>query len=345
MLTDIFANRYADVPLWTAFTETEKRLLVQLWRLATEDLVPHVMAGGKPNPHVEPFWKDIQERLSRELGMTSLSALTYTQNYTSVRRHAMEHVCGAWMLESFDDQDGTISCDRYMKERLSLIELAFRRRDRQLTLEKIEDAKLMDGLRLRAKRNPDIGLGAPPAGPSPPMKAVIAHVAVVTHELNERLRQANCRLHYHNGFIQRSTDELTITEIEEPFWSIVADPKWANVDTDMKEAVDRRNANHRDPALYAAKALESTIKIISAEKGWTHGDEKGAHNYIDNLASRKNGYVEQWEGDSMKAFFTSVRNPHGHGPGSAPMPSLSEQQTDWAIDFCMAWIKSLVGRL
>jgi hypothetical protein len=41
---------------------------------------------------------------------------------------------------------------------------------------------------------------------------------------------------------------------------------------------------------------ESTIKIISDEKGWTHGGEKGAHNYIDNLGSKKAGpFIESWE--------------------------------------------------
>ena len=347
MLTDIFANRYADVPLWTAFTETEKRLVVQLWRLASEDLVPHVMAGGKQNPNVEPFWKDIQERLSRELGMTSLSALTYTYNYTFVGNHTMEHVCGAWMLQEFDAQGGIMSCDRYMKERLSLIELAFRRRDRELEIEKLEDAKLVEALRERFRTNPKIkGLPVPPPGPSKPMRDVAAHVERVTHELNERLRQAKCRLHYHNGFIQHSTDELTIAQIEQPFWSLVADAKWKNVDTDMKEAVDRRNANDRDPALYAAKALESTIKVISDERGWTTGSERGAANYIANLVSKNNGsFIDVWEGEIIRSFFSNVRNPLGHGPGSAPPVALSEAQDNWAIDFCMGWIKSLISRL
>ena len=114
----------------------------------------------------------------------------------------------------------------------------------------------------------------------------------------------------------------------------------------MKEAFDRRDGRDRDPALYAAKALESTIKIISDDKGWTHGGEKGAHSYIDNLGSEKNGrFVTPWERDALKAFFTFVRNPLGHGPGNEPMPELSAQQTDWAIETCMSWIKTLIGRL
>jgi hypothetical protein len=74
--------------------------------------------------------------------------------------------------------------------------------------------------------------------------------------------------------------------------------------------------------------------------------EKGAHNYIDNLSSKKNGsFINEWEKDALKSFFTSVRNPFGHGPGSKEMPALSLQQTNWAIESCMSWIKSLIKRM
>jgi hypothetical protein len=164
-------------------------------------------------------------------------------------------------------------------------------------------------------------------------------------ELNTRFRQAGYPLNYHNGFIQISTDDLVQKEVETPFWNLVADAVWANVDLDMKEALDLRDTDGRDPAFYAARALESALKIVSDKKGWTHGGEKGAHNYIDNLASKKNGYIAAWESTSLKEFFTHVRNPFGHGAGSSQMPSLSRNQTEWAIEFSMSWIKNLIRRL
>ncbi len=85
-------------------------------------------------------------------------------------------------------------------------------------------------------------------------------------ELNTRFKQAGYDLNYHNGFIQLSTDSLIEKEIEDPFWTLVSGPIWKNVDTDMKEAIDRRDNQAKDPAFYAAKALESTIKIISDQK-------------------------------------------------------------------------------
>ncbi|WP_018453909.1 MULTISPECIES: hypothetical protein [unclassified Bradyrhizobium] len=162
-------------------------------------------------------------------------------------------------------------------------------------------------------------------------------------ELNARFRQANCQLHYHNGFIQISEDQTVAQEIETPFWKLVAEPKWHNVDHDMKEAIDLRDTGGRDPARYAAHSLESTIKIISDEKQLTKGNEKGAHNYIDNLMGAK--LLEVWEMEALKHFFSKVRNPIGHGPGAAPMPSLTNHQTNWAIENSMIWIKSLVRRM
>ena len=85
---------------------------------------------------------------------------------------------------------------------------------------------------------------------------------------------------------------------------------------------------------------------ISDDKRWTHGGEKGAHNYIENLGAKKNGqFITQWEADALKSYFTFVRNPLGHGPGNEPMPEFTTQQTNWAIETCMSWIKTLIGRL
>src|SRR5690606_14914375 len=114
-------------------------------------------------------------------------------------------------------------------------------------------------------------------------------------ELNERFRRAGAPLTYHNGFVQVSSDEIVEKYIAKPFWDLVASPEWVNVDLDMKEALDRRDANDKDPAIFAAKALESAIKIVSELKGWTRGTENGASNYIDNLVSKTNGsFLTPW---------------------------------------------------
>jgi len=165
-------------------------------------------------------------------------------------------------------------------------------------------------------------------------------------ELNERFKQAKVPLSYHAGFVQIATDAVMEEKIGKPFWSIVADPKWKNVEIDMAEAVDRQENAQRDGAFYAAKALESVLKIISNEKGWSHGKERGAANYIDNLRATKNGsFIAEWEKEALLHFFSKVRNELGHGPGGEQMPMLSQQQTDWAIETAMSWSKSLIKRM
>lgn len=352
MLTDIFADRYEGVPLWQTFGEPERRLLVQTFRIVSEQLYQNWESDGKENQWAKAQWKSIHDRLSMELGLQQLSPLYYqTTNSLGAKSSAqwtMVYVCQNFM---FAPINGSTSVDRHIKERLSLIEIAFRDKEEALSkaneglAQSIARADALDKLippSLDAKRIPGSRADGLRAINEKANQAF--HAAVV--ELNERLRRAGTSLNYHNGFIQISDDALMEALVETPFWDLVSDPKWKNVDTDMKEAIDLRDNGGRNPAVFAAHALESTIKIISDEKGWTRGGESGAAQYIDNLMSAKNGrFVEVWEGDALKKLFSSVRNELGHGPGSKPMPELTTQQTNWAIETCMAWIKSLIRRM
>jgi hypothetical protein len=183
-----------------------------------------------------------------------------------------------------------------------------------------------------------------PKGKSSTEVALINFIASVD-ELNLRFKEATAPFTYHNGYIQLIEDPLTDQEIEKPFWKLLSDPKWKNVDYEMKEALDRRDAGKEDAVTYALQALESTIKIISDEKGWTTGREAGASNYIDNLGNRKNGrYIDNWEAEAMKLLFSNLRNPRSHGAGSRSRPESHEYQRVWAIEACMSWIKSLIKR-
>jgi hypothetical protein len=350
MLTDIFANRYASVPIWSAFGEPERRLLVQGFRILNEHICPYWL-DGKEYEYGKNFWIDLHRRVSMELGLSSLSPLaySYTTNwmgkpYTTSGTWTMDKVCENWMLQQFD---GCQSADAFIKERLSLVEIGFRKRGDTIAEANRQLESQIASNRIGLKRRPP-GIRLP-GDPADGLKAMNARMNTefqsAIDELNTRFAQARCELNYHNGFIQRSTDTLSYQQIERPFWALVADPQWKNVDLDMKEALDQRDSGARDPAFYAARALESTIKIICDLRGLTQGGEKGAHNFIDNLASQKVGFVASWEGDTLKHFFTKVRNPMGHGPGSATMITLSEQQTTWAIEFCMTWIKSLICRM
>jgi hypothetical protein len=347
MLTDIFARRYENVPMWKAFTEPSRRLLVQGFQLL-EQICPYYV-NGKESEYGKQTWTNLHALLARELGLKELSPTVWgfwtPQNYWSSGTFAIVKVCETWMFQVFD---GTVPAERFIKERLSLVELGFRMRDQfiaeantKLPETIAETQRFYMG---RAARKGGIVL---PGDPADGVKAMNANINAAfqsaIEELNVRFRQAGCNLHYHNGFIQIESDQLVAQEVESPFWKLVTEPIWKNVDHDMKEAIDLRDTDGRDPAFYAARALESTIKIISDEKQLSTGKERGASNYVDNL--KRGNLIEDWEADNLKAFFSKIRNPLGHGPGSGEMVSLNKQQTDWAIENCMTWTKSLIRRM
>ncbi|WP_210643702.1 hypothetical protein [Pseudomonas sp. Tri1] len=352
MLTDIFADRYTNLPLWKEFTETERRVLNQCIQLI-EQLFPY-WTQGQENPIAKASYTLIHDRLCRELGKEDLAQKYYSyqtmqlgQPHTTTGTWTINKICRDFICMPYQTD---FSPDRFMKERLSFIELAFRHRDEQIRLMNLRlEEDIATAERQQSQRSTVLGMVIP-GKRSDGLKAInrsenIAFQDAV-HELNERFLRANYPLNYHNGFIQASTDELTQQHIENAFWSLVAAPIWKNVDSDMKEALDQRDANGRDPAFFAARALESAIKIISDHKCWTHGKERGAHNYIDNLSSEKNGaFITSWERDALKSFFTEIRNPFSHGAGSKDRPELTPQQTSWAIESCMSWVKSLVLRM
>jgi AbiJ N-terminal domain 4 len=343
MLTDIFSRRYEQPRMWETFYEEQRRLLVQGYQLLN-DICPYYVDGKESG---KDFWAQIHDLLARELGLKELSpqywGFNNPQNQWLSGQNTTVKMCETWMLTPFD---GKIPADRFIKERLSLVEIGFRQHENFVARLNARLAQNITAAELFDQRGQRKGLLVP-GKTADAVRATNANInakfQIAVNELNARFRQADCQLHYHNGFIQISEDQTVAQEIETPFWKQVAEPKWHNVDHDMKEAIDLRDTGGRDPAFYAARSLESTIKIISDEKQLTTRKEKGAHNYIDNLMGAK--LIEVWEMEALKHFFTKVRNPFGHGPGAAPMPSLTDHQTNWAIENSMIWIKSLIRRM
>lgn len=350
MLTDIFARRYANYPIWTQYTENERRLLVQCTSIAREVLPYYDSAGGIRDDQ-KAKWNSIHDQLARELGLRELWQRFYftTTKWQQQMPYAYEWVtmCEMYVTSGYVPQNHG-SVDRYMKERLSLIELVMRMRQNEIiemnrTVEQRTKEAIQRSLRSSGFRFP----GDPAEGVKARDTANNEEFNSSVNELNVRFQQAGVPLSYHNGFIQVAKDEQIEKQLAEPFWQAIADARWANVATDMNEALDRRDNGAGDAALHACRALESAIKIISDLKGWTTGNEKGAHNYIDNLVKERNGarFIETFEMEILKPYFTHVRNKLGHGAGSQPMLNLTAAQTDWAIEFAMTWVRTLVRRL
>lgn len=351
MLTDIFAERYANRHIWGVYGPAEKRLLVQTMALAKEVLPYRDMKGNAIDANVAN-WQALHDQLARELGVSWLanpSPNPYLPHSTFKSASQMwgdwDFVCEQFVLEV--PVEGRVNVDTFIKERLSVVELVMRLRHREVSAANARFPKELVDAQLRDKRYTSPAYGISFAAVAQSLNdGINAVFARQSSELNERLRRAGAPLSYHNGIIQVSTDATFDAQVETPFWELLHHPRWTNVDIDMKEALDLRDAGAKDPAIHAAKALESTVKVISTEKGWNTGREKGAANFIDNLVSKANGaFLETWEGDLLKDYFRQVRNPLGHGAGAAPMPVMSSIQTDWAIETAMVWIRLLVRRL
>ena len=320
MLTDSFHKRYPNRFFYgDRFPPEAARMLVQAGQIIAEDLYPKV-------PKREEFYRAAHSKLSREYGAGRLHP-----------GDSYEEICLRFIFERYDlwnDHHG--DQDFFFKIRMGLIELLFREVEKYLQSE-LNSGDLGAKASLLAKR-------VKPKRKNSAEQLLESHIRAVS-ELNSRFQEANIPFAYHTGYIQLVDDQRTQEEIEEPFWELVAERKWANVDYEMKEALDRRDADSEDAVTYALKALESTIKIICEDRGWASGSERGASNYIDNLVSKSNGrFIDVWESEAMKHLFTNLRNPRSHGAGSQPRPKTEAQQRNWAIESCMSWIKSLVRR-
>lgn len=320
MLTDSFHKRYPHRLFYgDRFPPEAARMLVQAGQIIAEDLYPNILKK-------EEFFRSAHSRLSREYG---IGVLHQGDSY--------EEICLRFLFERYDlwnDRHG--DQDYFFKIRIGLVELLFREVEEYLRSE-LNSSDLGMKASILAKR-------VRPKRKTSLEKALESNVLAVS-ELKSRFQEAKIPFAYHTGYIQMVDDPRIQEEIEKPFWDLLAEPKWSNVDHEMKEALDRRDADSEDAVTYALKALESTIKIISEEKGWTSGNEKGASNFIDNLLSKNNGrFIDVWESEALKHLFVSLRNPRSHGAGSEPRPKSEVQQRIWAIESCMSWIKGLVRR-
>tara|TARA_R110002073_G_C9366405_1_gene571855 strand:- start:52 stop:915 length:864 start_codon:yes stop_codon:yes gene_type:complete len=254
--------------------------------------------------------KVARDELCRELGCSYLvktqSNSVYDEDVSVVQE------CGDFISERYDlwnDSHG--SAGVFISTKISLIELIFR---------KIE-AFVLDREENRS------------------------YFEEAVRELNYRFRASQLPLVYRNGYLQFSDAEEVEQAISGPTWSVLSGADWSNADRELKEAFDRRDNNKDDVGFHAAKALESVIKVISDNLGRTSGSEKGAANYIDNLVSTKLGrFIEPWEADQLKSYFSNIRNPQGHGRGAEAAPEVAEHQKEWSIGFSMIWIRALIRR-
>lgn len=356
MLTDAFFRRYEDVQLFSSFGELQRRFCGQMAQLLTDEVHKRNEKSFKERAK-DPAISGLtlaHDRIARELGVNALSP-AYFEHSVGIgeyRRKEWSRYSIETLIRNYLNTAPieNTSVELYMKHRLSLVEQAFQIRAEQIAARRA-------GLITILNSQPGAITGEelfynmlPPHVWAGSRNVIVADQQAFMsqiEELNERFRQAKMPLTFHSNLIQVSDDALVEEELERPFWNIVVDPKWSNVDLQMKEALDYRDRGERNAVSSAMNALESAIKTISDDRGWTKGTESGAARYIDNLVKERDGvrFIVVWEKDALVKLFGDIRNAFGHGPSSGqPLPTLLPEQTAWAIDTCMAWIKNLVRR-
>jgi hypothetical protein len=341
MLTDIFADRYADVEITYSSYQSAIRFMTQVSRMITDQIFP-LYEGETDTSENSTVLKAIHSSLSMELGSDQLTPRSGYAGLFTIRQQTTN-----FFKPSFEDDE---NFNNFLLERLSFVELAFRefekitsKRNSALMathLKLAEDGKLM-------KLGNAFGIPMLQEGYAVDQSKINdERLQQNIHELSERFKRAGLALTYSSGYIQISDDELLEEQVKKPFWSAISNPKWLNVALDIHEAIDRRDNRRPEAALSAAKALESAIKIIAHDRNATTGKERGAINFIEALAADRGGnLISTWEANVLKNFFGEVRNKLGHGAGPNEATVLSKQQDDWAIEPCMSWIKSLINRL
>jgi hypothetical protein len=353
LLTDTFFIRYQAMKIFDAYTERERRFLGQAASLLTEEVFVRNKARYKEAVN-DPFYRGLDathKKLSRELGLKWLIEPWFVYRWTGPngqdlsqnRNRSMDGKTVLWLTQKPGENSLP---DLFIKFRISFIEIALQEKEAWFASRKSNLVMLYGGV-TTYENIENLGSDSQRKEREEIERNVAAFSRQV-HELNERLRQAKMPISFHNGLMQISDDSLIEERIERPFWSIVSAPKWSVVDQQIKEAIDERDGGDRNAVSNALNALESTIKIISDEKGWTKGTEKGAASYIDNLVKEREGvrFIEVWEKDALVKLFGDIRNLFNHGPsGDKPVPTLRPEQTNWALDVCMVWIKSLIRRM
>ncbi len=349
MITDVFVRRYPNLDIIHHVDDRTRTFLFQAFHMIVTDLWIDAAQNIRDDGRGKAL-KDAYDKLAFELGKTELVPHYRKTGIPgqSIVFKGWEAIYTEFRLKPHGPYD---SPNKWLAERISLVERViaafdeFRKEFNNTFEYKLYIAEIND------KRNSKERIFSLPEQEASALRVDKAwidnrleHLVV---ELNQRFQIARFPLEYHNGIIQEVHDPLVSARIGKPFWSIVSDEKWANVDTDMKNALNSRDAKIRDAHFPALKALESVIKIISDDTNRTVGKENGAAAYIDNLVREVDGvrFVTVWEKDALVSLFSKVRNPYGHGAGSKPMPELSSVQTDWAINEAMNWIVSLVKRI
>jgi len=256
MITDIFARRYADIQIRSQYCQDDLRFMTQASKMLMDPLwLGH--ASNKVSDTTEANLKGVHDTLAMELGRDFLSDRFWFHKYTmngnefsNAHTNSYASICKTFLIRVPSDLSQS---DVWVKERLSLVELAFRMRALQIQQANAALPAIIAAADAEDSKPRPYGRGIRiPGQRSDGLRASNHRMNAAFEEqvsdLNERMRLALYKLTYHNGFIQLGEDGAIDAQIAKPFWALVANAKWANVDEQIKEAIDRRDNGDRTAA-------------------------------------------------------------------------------------------------
>ena len=268
MLTDAFFRRYEDVQLFSSFGEPQRRFCGQMAQLLTDEVHKRNEKAFKERAK-DPAISGLtlaHDRIARELGVSALSPAHFEHSvgFGEYRRKEWSRYLIETLIRNYLNTAPTenTSVELYMKHRLSLVEQAFQIRAEQIAARRAGLIAMLNSQPVAITGEELFNNMSPHHVWASSRNVIIADQQAFMSqidELNERLRQAKMPLTFHSNLIQVSDDALIEEELERPFWNIVVDPKWSNVDLQMKEALDYRDRGERNAVSSAMNALESAI--------------------------------------------------------------------------------------
>ncbi|MGV2122834.1 STM4504/CBY_0614 family protein [Agrobacterium vitis] len=106
-------------------------------------------------------------------------------------------------------------------------------------------------------------------------------------EINDRMKAAGLGYEY-DGEIIRIDTELVHAEAVKPALELLREKRYAGPEQEFRTAYEHyRKGKNKEAITEAAKAFESTMKVILAKRGWTHGENDPANKLIAALYTHK----------------------------------------------------------
>ena len=156
------------------------------------------------------------------------------------------------------------------------------------------------------------------------MPSLTASAAI--NELNQRMSMSGVPYIYAYGRLIPNDSELLFTDVVEPTFTLLRDPRFAGANEELHSAFNhRRHGRNKECLNDCLKAFESTLKSICVIRGWKHPGNATAKGLIELVLNHEliPRFLEtQFTAlrSVLESGIPTVRNKlSGHGQGPAPV--------------------------